>query len=231
MLSKITNINSSRVHDGGGYVRGGTGNRGSNTNLLDSYTGNNKRRLLLSNRFFVTVVLPAQCENNTIKMRREVAPWHISAIMSACLSFLNKLTLPCPSCAPVLNHLRSRWSRPGLVMSGDAAGRQRWQQPARSTTAAVMGKGSEARLPGRSCDAIADGVATALVASTDVVARTTTRMSREMPRAWNEGKYVIFYCCVLLSHAILTPFPYPSHLPPSLKLRRSWIIKPVGYRV
>ena len=51
MLAKIANLNPSRVHDGGGCVGGGTGNTGSNTNLLDSYTGNNIGRVTVEQIF------------------------------------------------------------------------------------------------------------------------------------------------------------------------------------
>ena len=62
--------------------------------------------------------------------------------------FLNKLTPPYPSCAPMLKRLGSRWPRPGLGMSGDAAGRQTWQQPARPTTVAVVGRREQGARPG-----------------------------------------------------------------------------------
>ena len=51
MLAKITNLNPSRVHDGGGCVGGGIGNTGSTTNLLDSYTGNNMGRVTVEQIF------------------------------------------------------------------------------------------------------------------------------------------------------------------------------------
>ena len=77
-------------------------------------------------------------------------------------------------------------------MSGDTAGRLTWQQPAQLTAAAVVGgEGSEARLPGRRRDIVVEGVAATVVASTDVVAWTTTGMSREMPRAWKLSTYFI----------------------------------------
>ena len=51
MLGKITNLNTSRVHYGCGFVGGGIENKGSNTNLLDSYTGNNMRRVTVEQIF------------------------------------------------------------------------------------------------------------------------------------------------------------------------------------
>ena len=51
MLVKITNLNPSRVHDGGGCVGDGIDDRGLNKNLLNSYTGNNMRRVTVKQIF------------------------------------------------------------------------------------------------------------------------------------------------------------------------------------
>ena len=159
---------------------------------------------------------------------------------------------------------RFRWPRPGRGMSGDAAGRQTWQQPGRprsrsggekergpstSDEVAIRSQGKWPRRPSplrtlprgrlRGCRGRCHGrgrlvylfcvllslchphalscpsvpspslkrsreVDEAAVASTDVAARTTAGMSREMPRAW---KVSVFFCVYFCHYAILTPFP------------------------
>ena len=37
ILAKTESLSPNQVHDDGGYIGGGISNRGSNTNLLDSY--------------------------------------------------------------------------------------------------------------------------------------------------------------------------------------------------
>ena len=172
--------------------------------------------------FLMRIALPDQNEVRSCAMA------HFRHDVRLSFLFLNcrrELTLSCPSCAPVLKRRRSR--RPLAACPVTLPGARRGSSLHDRRRSQWWGEGSEARLP-----------------------RMTSRYSRwgrgrgdrrlygrrraddygdvaGMPRAW---KVRYFLLCVLLSHAILTPFPRPSLPSPSLQLRRNGSIKPVVCR-
>ena len=119
--------------------------------------------------------------------------------------FRRELTLSCSSCASMSKRRRFRWPRLGRGMSGDAAGRQTWQQPGRPRS---RSGGEKERGPSTSDEVVIRSQGKWPRRPSPLWTSPRGRLRGCRGRCRGRGRLVFFFIFVYFCHyAILTPFP------------------------